>query len=258
MSRYRVLPYKQGSRGAKALADALGGKVLRLENSVYRQRPGDIVINWGNSRGSARLDEMLNGEGTARASNKLYFFAMMNDHAEGIVPEYWTSKEDIPDEAFPIVCRTVLDGHSGVGIVIAETRSELVDAPLYVKYIKKQQEYRVHVGRGQGSHAVYEVIAVQRKARDRNVPDHEVNWSVRNHKNGFNFVRNGFNTPNQVTEVARKALEVSRLDFGAVDVVYNEKQDKAYVLEINTAPGLEGQTVEDYKEFFKKREVTIG
>ena len=42
------------------------------------------------------------------------------------------------------------------------------------------------------------------------------------------------------------------LDFGAVDVIWNEHESKAYVLEINTAPGLEGSTVEDYKEFFNR------
>jgi len=40
------------------------------------------------------------------------------------------------------------------------------------------------------------------------------------------------------------------LDFGAVDIVYNENDNKAYVLEINTAPGLSGTTLEKYVEVF--------
>ena len=44
--RVRVLPYKQGSRGAKALATALGGKVLKLEGSKFVRRPSDLIINW--------------------------------------------------------------------------------------------------------------------------------------------------------------------------------------------------------------------
>src|SRR3546814_3140988 len=43
---------------------------------------------------------------------------------EEYLPKFWTKKEDIPDEAFPIVCRTVLSGHSGVGIVIADRSEE--------------------------------------------------------------------------------------------------------------------------------------
>src|SRR3546814_2808293 len=65
---------------------------------------------------------------------------------EEYLPKFWTKKEDIPDEAFPIVCRTVLSGHSGVGIVIADNRDDLVPANLYVKYVKKKEEYRVHLG----------------------------------------------------------------------------------------------------------------
>src|SRR3546814_3666736 len=82
--------------------------------------------------------------------------------------------EDIPDEAFPIVCRTVLSGHSGVGIVIADNRDDLVPANLYVKYVKKKEEYRVHLGIldindpfNEAQHGISQpiVIAAQRKAR---------------------------------------------------------------------------------------------
>jgi len=34
-------------------------------------------------------------------------------------------------------------------------------------------------------------------------------------------------------------------------VIWNVQENRPYVLEINTAPGLEGSTVTDYKEFFE-------
>ena len=40
------------------------------------------------------------------------------------------------------------------------------------------------------------------------------------------------------------------LDFGAVDVV--ERQNKAYVLEVNTAPGLVGTTLEKYVDAIRE------
>lgn len=248
--RYAVLPYKQGSRSARALADALGGRVLKLNNSKFRPRPDDVLINWGSSRTTDRVGNapLVNDYRIIRrASNKLEFFTLVSQRAADIIPEHWTDANQIPEDAYPIVCRTVLDGHSGVGIVIAETVDELVPAPLYVKYIKKQQEYRVHVGNPNT------IIAVQRKARDRSVADEDVDWQVRNHKNGFNFVRNGFTTPEQVTAAAQRVLEVTGLDFGAVDVVFNEREQRAYVLEVNSAPGLEGQTVQDYVDYFTGR-----
>jgi len=46
------------------------------------------------------------------------------------------------------------------------------------------------------------------------------------------------------------AVNCLGLDFGAVDIIYNQKKDVSFVLEVNTAPGLEGSTLNEYvKEF---------
>ena len=244
--RIRVIPYKQGSRSAKALAQALGGKVLKLQNSKYVWRPGDLVINWGNSELGG--EEVLNpGYGIKDVANKLLFFNKMKELGlEDILPEFWTNASSIPDEAFPVVCRTILSGHSGVGVHIANSRDELVHAPLYVKYIKKKDEYRVHVGIDNEDRPC--VISVQRKAKRNGIEP--VCYQIRNLANGFVYVREGVNPPNAVIEAAKQVLQASFLDFGAVDVIWNEHYQRAYVLEINSAPGLEGQTVTDYANFF--------
>lgn len=251
MNRIRIIPYRQGSGGAKALAEALGGKVLKLVDSKFKAKHTDIIINWGNTEGHDGIEahddvaSFFNSPFAIKnASNKLNFFTLMKTTENGdIIPRFWVKQEDIPDDTFPIVCRTVLAGHSGDGIVIASDRSGLVPAPLYVQYMKKQDEYRIHVGKGGV------LISVQRKAKRHDAEN--VNWQVRNHANGFVYVRQNVNPPQAVTEKAKKALEATGLDFGAVDVIWNAHQEKAYVLEINTAPGLEGQTVEDYAEFFR-------
>lgn len=253
--RYRVLPYRQGSKGAKALADALGGRVLKLVGSTFVPKNGDVIINWGNTQATSEISHHLaNEEGKylnypqmiRMASNKLMFFqTMKGSNLEEIIPEFWTSSSDIPDEKFPVVCRTVLAGHSGDGIHIADTRDGLVPAPLYTRYVKKKDEYRIHVGRKDGGTSI---ISVQRKARRAGFDN--PNWKVRNLAGGFVYVRNEVSPPAGVLEAATKALEATGLDFGAVDAIYNEQQGRSYVLEINTAPGLEGQTVEDYKNFF--------
>ena len=256
MPRYRVIPYRAGSRGATALSRALGGLCLKIDGtSRFRPRRDDVIINWGNTNHNYPL--AINAGNLTIASNKLRFFQRMTDTDNGdIIPAFWTRREDIPDDAFPIVCRTVLAGHSGEGIVIAATRDDLVPAPLYVKYIKKQDEYRIHVGirwhlYEQDGHAESIIISQQRKARRRETPDEQVNWQVRNHANGFVYVRGDCNPPASVVDAARRALEATGLDFGAVDVIYNARTEQAYVLEINTAPGLEGQTLDDYVRFFR-------
>lgn len=251
----RVLPYRQGSRGARALADAAGGRVLRLQGSNWRARRGDVVVNWGNTQppafGEARL---LNGRGLRTASNKREFFQAVAARGEqDIVPRFWTNRDEIPNDAYPIVCRTVLAGHSGEGIVLADGVDDLVPAPLYVQYVKKSQEFRIHVGRERRPDGdAFPVIAMQRKARNRAIPDDQINWQVRNHQNGFIYAREGVAPPECVLDVAKRALACTELDFGAVDVIYNERSRRAFVLEINTAPGLEGQTVNDYARYFEQ------
>lgn len=254
--RVRVLAYKQGSASARALADGLDALMLRRDGSTFRPRADDLIVNWGSQR-KMNLEpaRVLNDPEAIRiASDKLEFFETMSssDETRMLVPKHWTDASEIEDSEFSIVCRTVLSGHSGQGIVIARDRSELVPAPLYVKYMKKKDEYRVHVGRVEGRKNPDMVIAVQRKAREIAVPDSEVNWEIRNHSNGFVFVRNGFTAPVAVVDAARQVFSATGLDFGAVDVIYNERSAAAYVLEVNTAPGMEGRTVEDYVRFIEK------
>lgn len=248
--RYRILPYKQGSKSAKALADALGGKVLKLEGSKFKPKDGDVIINWGCT--IANASTALNGDlgPLKEATNKLLFFKNMAEKAPGLTPKFWTKKEDIPHEEYPIVCRTILSGHSGAGIVISDLPADAPTCQLYVKYEKKKDEYRVHCGKiPLGDHFGYVIISVQRKAKRLGAED--VNWKVRSHDNGFVFIRNNISPPPRVLEVALESFKASSLDFGAIDVIWNDKKEQAYVLEINTAPGLEGQTITDYATFFR-------
>lgn len=250
--RYRVLPYKRGSQSAKVLAESLGGLRLKTDARAFLARADDVLINWGTSVRPPRLAgvPMLNPpEVIKKVSDKLQFFNLMNEAEPNLIPKFWTDQSGIWEGDFPVVCRTVLNGHSGEGIVIARNRSELVPAPLYVKYIPKKQEYRIHVGKVAGTD-ITETIAIQRKARIHSVPDSDVDWNIRNRSNGFTFARATAEPAKRVTDAARRALEIVGLDFGAVDVIDNERKQKAYVLEINSAPGLEGATVLDYAGFF--------
>lgn len=244
--RFRIIPYNKGSRSARTLSRALGGKRIKLTNSRYRRRLRDIVINWGNSSHPMR-GPILNPPHLVRmCANKLDFFQYMKDtNCDAETPPFWLNANDVPEEAYPIVCRTILTGHSGKGIVMATTPADLVPCRLYVQYIKKQAEFRVHLGR-RGEESI--ILAVHQKRRRHDEPN--PNWQIRNHANGFNYARDNVDDVPAVREAAAKVFRASGLDFGAVDVIYNAKQDRAYVLEINTAPGLEGETVDIYRNFF--------
>lgn len=259
-----IYPYKNGSQGAKDLAQALGIKQIKLEGSKFRGSKDKLVINWGSSTMSdeAMKCEVLNKpEAVAVASNKLSFFKKIQEHNSLVAA---ANKVSIPKviydlrnarehfyAGYTLVCRTILNGHSGAGIVLCDpkehTIDQIPDCQLYVVYMPKKSEYRVHVLNG-------EVVDIQKKVRRAETPDDQVNWKIRNHDNGFNYARDEVaeNVPKHVLDNSVKAVTACGLDFGAVDVIYNEGKKAAYVLEINTAPGLTGATLEGYRKRFEE------
>lgn len=243
----KLYPYKPGSASAKALAEALGIQRIRHQGPRLKVQG---LINWGSSGFRRNLDirgQLLNmPEFVKTASNKLETFKELDGHVP--IPE-WTTE---PQKALewlaggsPVVARTVLNGHSGQGLVIVENMGNWTEAPLYTKYIPKKQEFRLHVFRDR-------VFFMQRKARNRDVPDEQVNWKVRNHGNGFIFAHQDVYVREDAQRHAIMAVGQLGLDFGAVDVIWNQKEDKYYIIEVNTACGLEGTTLDKYVEVFKE------
>jgi len=253
-----IYPYKAGSKSVKALSEELDAKRIRRSASRFAGDEEKTVINWG----CTKLPDEVNScrvintpSAVAVAANKLAFFDSILEynnycgHDEAVaVPQHTKDKREAQRWLYlgrTVVERHELSGHSGAGIKIKTGEDVLEDCPLYVMYVKKKSEWRIHVLNG-------EVVDVQRKARDRSVPNEQVNWLVRNHDNGFIYARNeGVEPPHQVLEQAVRAVQAINLDFGAVDIIYNEHNEYAIVLEINTAPGLTGSTLTGYAERFK-------
>lgn len=241
-----VYPYHPASESAKAL----GYPRIKHRNSRFRPGANKIIINWGASKTPLVLgNRFLNyPDEVAIAVNKLSFLRSM--HLQGLdalVPEWtraWQMAEIWIREGHKVCIRQKLTGNSGQGLTIAEREDQLVNAPLYTKYIPKREEYRIHVMHNQ-------VVDIQRKARVRALPDRDVNWLIRNHNNGFIFQREGFHCPQVVLDAAVTVMRNTGLHFGACDVVWNERSNQAYVLEVNTAPGIEGTTVNKYREAFR-------
>lgn len=251
-----LFAYKMGSASSKELARELGIKRIKHKGSKFKGRLTKTVINWG---ASELPEEVLkckvlnNPVAVKAASNKREFFELIkayNEDAEAPVrvPEHTLEEDKALTwvlEGKAVVARQKLTGNSGEGIVMINDPDEVVKAPLYTMYVKKKDEYRIHILNG-------EVFDIQRKARNRDIEDEDVNWQVRNHQNGFIFQRNDFETPQDVIGQAVRAVKALGLDFGAVDVAYNAKEKQAYVLEVNTAPGLVGTTLENYVQAFEE------
>jgi glutathione synthase/RimK-type ligase-like ATP-grasp enzyme len=261
MNNVFLYSYNSKSQSAKALSEALGIKRIKRENSKFN--PQDkYIINWGCSEVPSEFSAakwiVNQPELVGTCTNKIKFFkhqSSFDDSACRLVP--WTTEKDLAlvwfNQGDTLVCRTKLTGHSGDGIILVNnvdnSLDDIPDAPLYTKYVPKDSEWRVHIS------SSLSIMDVQRKIRDPQQTPTE--WRIRAHKNGFIYVRNSGEPPQDVLDQANKAFLNSGLDFGAVDVIYNKNREKAYVLEINTAPGLQGQTLEKYVEALSQEFVDV-
>lgn len=244
----KIYPYQDASPSARALAAALGIKRLYKEGKDLHV--AGSIINWGNSvlyRNFTYEQEFFNHpDAVAKAVNKLETFKALEGRVG--IPK-WTEelKQALKwsDEGVTVVCRETLTGHSGEGIkIFGPGDGGPIVCPLYTQYIKKKEEYRVHVFRGK-------IIFKQRKARKKEVPDDQVNWQVRNLDGGFIFANKNVELPAVALQSAVAAVDCLGLDFGAVDIILGN-DGAYYVLEVNTACGLQGSTLQAYVDAFKE------
>ena len=237
----KIFPYKSGSVSAKRLARSLG--VLRVSSS-YNARRNDVIINWGSSAPPhfRWMEQDLNKPNSIQlACDKLTTFHMLEENGFEHIPQYTISKDiakHLIDMGDTIYCRTTTTGHSGRGIVIASHSNELINAPLYTVKTKHKHEYRVHVFKDK-------VLDVQMK-RKRN--GSLGGSGIRNYNNGWVYARAEIAPPEELLSSSIDAVKLLGLDFGAVDIGHRLIDNKFFVFEVNTAPGLEGTTLDKYSK----------
>ena len=245
--RTRMLRYGP-SDGAKALSRALNVRMLSLRGSKFRPRPGDTILNWGShhypdGNPAWQMTGWINSpRAVGWARDKIGTFRLLGQRGAevgGPVPTVdWTTDGNVAREwnkEHTVIARLTTTGQGGAGIVVLPPLSEWIEAPLYTKLFRARHEYRVHAVRGEG------VIDVQKKRRRNGVE----RSTVRNLENGYVYTRENVVAPAMVLQCAVEAIAALGLDFGAVDILCTEGGE-ARVLEVNTAPGLEGTTVEKY------------
>jgi glutathione synthase/RimK-type ligase-like ATP-grasp enzyme len=185
--------------------------------------------------------DLNNPHAIALASNKLNTFTELECKGFEDIPQYTISKDiakHLIDMGDTIYCRSTVTGHSGRGIVIANTTNELINAPLYTVKTKHKHEYRVHVFRGQ-------VLDIQMKRKRNGAVG---GTGIRNHANGWVYARAEIAPPEELLLSSINAVRLLGLDFGAVDIGHRVIDNKFFVFEVNTAPGLEGTTLDKYSK----------
>lgn len=256
--RVVIVPYLLGSASGKLLQTSLKQQltvpILRVPKTSTRYQPRwtDYVINWGCSNEWPWIN-LTEKNGNQDCVDKLKFFQHITAHntifhnCKVNIPEWTTNANIAKDWNKDFFARSVLNGHSGSGIVEYPAGTLPTNAPLYVQYKKKRHEYRVHFFKDNQTYTIIDVT--QKKKR---IGFENVNTKVRNHKNGWIYARTDITEPADLRHQALNAAFASRLDFGAVDLIWNEKENKCYVLEVNSAPGIEGTTLQKYVDSFVK------
>jgi len=65
---------------------------------------------------------------------------------------------------------------------------------------------------------------------------------------GWVYARSDVAIPDMLCTIAMEAVLLLGLDFGAVDIGHKVNENKFFVFEVNTAPGLEGSTLDKYSK----------
>ena len=280
---FYIYSYNNASASARALRDALGARLIKSNNSRYRKRGGHVVINWGKTTPPDYEVDLNQPDRVAVASNKLSALEALQEAGVSHVP-FTTSRLEAESwivNGAKVFVRSVLNGHSGEGITVANANNdisflgsiseqlseegwdylaEMVDneadnlfeslpeAPLYTHGLQNHGEYRVHVFNG-------EVILYQKKSRrvddDGNVitADGE-HADVRNLTSNWIYRTGDLRRLERIEHLAVDAVAALGLDFGAVDIIKDENGN-VFVLEVNTAPGLGNTaTLEAYVNAF--------
>ena len=234
---------KLGMSSARGIAGFSKTGIVAVRNWMdeYPENT-DLVIRWG-CTSNAPTKNVLN---TARAihgvSDKKGFRQVMEEQAPGLATKTWFDISDTPAGYFyegpnniptgnKVVVRTATHAQAR-GLAVCSNMWELEEAcnkfgSYYInELIEKSEEFRVTFVQGR-------VAWVAEKTPGN--PD-DVAWNVA--KGGrFDNVRWG-EWDSEVLRVAKRAFDLSGLDFGGVDVMVEKGTDKCYVLEINSAPSL--------------------
>lgn len=243
MARIVIYPYKMGSRSGRNLARAMG--VPRVyPDRKFRPTEDDIIINWGNSRlprwHTEDLSYVNHPEAVAQAVNKISCFQVLQAHGISI-PEFTVEHDEALFWEGIVYARHKVTSHSANGLQIVRPEDiHFPRAPLYTKAIEGDGEYRVHVFDGK-------VIDYRKKSRRYDDTPTEDERMVRNLGTGWVFRSQNLRRLERIEQLAIDAVDALGLVFGAVDII-KDTSGNVYVLEVNCAPAMEEQTMDNYLE----------
>ena len=218
----------KGSQSLKTLAQTLTSRLGYKVWRSTREKPRRLHLKYGHS------------------VDKLTQYRWFQERGLSSL-EFTTRHEDADtwiEQGETVFGRKYLNSSCGKGIVVFEAGNGISPmtspCPVYTKYKKKKREFRVHIFKDR-------VVMVCEKLRKKEF-NGESDTKIRNLANGYVFVQNVANEPAGLRELALAAAAVSPSDFKGVDIGYNEKKEELFIIEVNSAPGIQGSNVNRYAE----------
>lgn len=218
----------RASDSAIALRDALRAQGIRCYKSkpnvadyvrfATRTQPGDLLVNWGAPRTASRGIKVLN---SARFLNKRDQLIKLAQHG--------------------IPCPEVFDepGNGRIGRSFRhQCGRDIINntgRDYWTQWLTFNHEIRVHVFQGLAIHTGLKVPRISNP--NPRIRSYDAGWKI------------DYSQADKIKkdrrELAKRAVAALGLDFGAVDIGVTPTQGPA-VIEVNTAPGLEGGTIDAY------------
>ena len=199
---------------AQRLAEALG---------CHRNVDAEIVIRYGN-RHQCRGDFEINPVPALERARHKYQSLEIFDQKGLPVPYFGIDRESM--EPYYTLLGRKFTHQGGTDIkVLRSPRDYHGESQYFVQFLPVDTEYRCHIVCG-------EVISLAEKCDGE-----KKDCYCRNLKHGWIFKeRKPERVHSDVIPLSKKAVKALGLHFGAVDVIISKGE--AYLLEVNTAPGI--------------------
>jgi glutathione synthase/RimK-type ligase-like ATP-grasp enzyme len=210
---------------------------------IYRNdRPtppsAEMVIRWGTTTPAYADSEVNKPAAISLGAAKAAFRAKLQ--GERLCPETWFTKDEVK---FPAVVRPATHSR-GRDLFVVNNERELITSInacgmgwYATAFVQKSAEYRVYAAQGRA-------IGVGRKYPAN---EQSVAWNMAQGGCCKNVRFDEW--PLLVVKSGLAALELSGLDFAGVDVII-DREEKPYVLEINSAPTLANYRAQAFAKVF--------
>lgn len=246
MNPVRVVYHPVGAQSGAKLGAALGAETLSMNEGKTASPGPQWLIRYGTNVNTptGKVGELNTGKAIGTQKHRIDQLHVLK--MAGVDVPSWIPSP--PSAGTPLIAHTVAHEHGlfgrtlsnvgkgdGVQFYPVGSTLDLKNHAFFTAVIPKARQFRVHVVRNKGC---------RREVMPLNPSD--LIWNI--DVNAKEVIAKHY--PSNLIQVAVAAVKALKLDFGAVDIV-QDKYNKLYVLEVNTAPGLGGDTLAWYVEKFK-------